>query len=73
MTVQAAFRLSSNVRGAVSTGEVCSLSHSLVHSFTHLVNVGDNDDGDGQHVLETRLKALPIFLLNLHKHPGCGT
>lgn len=49
-------------------GEVSSLIHSLVHSFVHLMNMSDdNHDGDGQHllsssvVLETMLKALPIF------------
>lgn len=58
-------------------GEVSSLIHSLVHSFVHLMNTSDDNDGDGHllspsFVLETMLKALPIFffLLNLHKHPG---
>lgn len=47
-------------------GEVSSLIHSLVHSFVHLMNTSDDNDGDGHllspsFVLETMLKALPIF------------
>lgn len=50
MKVQIVFQVLPSVCGAVSTGGGLFI-HSLAHSFTHLMNVGDdNNNGDSGHL-----------------------